>query len=164
MKVCSFTGHRVIKAEHADKLAGFLDRAIEFAYSKGCRDFLTGGAIGFDTVAAEEVVKFRASHTDVRFVLVLPCVDQDAKWSAAQKARYAELLSEADEVTYVSRLFNSTCIKERNAYLAEHCDMLVSYVSHRNSGSAQTAAMAKARGKEIYNLYPAMEAELNGNG
>ena len=159
MKVCSFTGHRQIKYSHLGGISGLVDRAIEYAYSKGCREFIAGGAIGFDTVAAREVIKFRMTHRDVALVLFLPCLEQDSKWTDRQKSQYEYLLSEADEVVYVSDEYSDGCMKQRNFQLAAKADMLIAYVSRNNSGAAQTVRMARQNGIEIYNLYPALEAE-----
>ncbi|MBE6644217.1 MAG: DUF1273 domain-containing protein [Ruminococcaceae bacterium] len=162
MMVCSFTGHRQIKYSHLGEISGLVGRAIEYAYSKGCREFIAGGAIGFDTVAAREVVKFRMTHRDARLILFLPCLEQDSKWTARQKALYEYLLSEADEVVYVSEEYTDGCMKQRNFQLAAKADILISYVSRNNSGAAQTVRMARENGVEIYNLYPALEAESKG--
>ena len=157
MLSCSFTGHRQIKSEHRAKLPDILSRAIEYAYSKGCRRFLCGGAIGFDTEAARQIIRFRVTHPDVTFVLLLPCLNQSENWSDAQKSRYEYTLSVADEVVYVSQNYTSKCMKERNERLASEGDILISYVSKNNSGAAQTSRMASNLGKEVYNLYPALE-------
>ena len=156
---CSFTGHRIIKAEHESSLPELLSRAIAYAYSIGCRTFYSGGAIGFDTVAAREVIRFRVTHPDVRLVLLLPCVDQDAKWSTAQRSAYAFILSMADETEYVSECYTDSCIRERNMRLAELCDIMIAYVAHTKSGTAQTVRMARSKNKKIYNLYPTLERE-----
>jgi len=156
-KKCSFTGHRLIKKEHASGLEALLMRSIEYAYSEGCRDFFSGGAVGFDTLAARCVVKFRISHPDARLVLLLPCMNQDEKWNAAQRDSYEFLLSNADEVEYVSEEYNESCMRERNFLLASRADILVAYVGHSRSGASQTVRMADSMGKTIYNLYPALE-------
>lgn len=158
--VCSFTGHRQIKYEHKKSLPNLLFRAISFAYSKGCRRFLTGGAVGFDTEAAREVIKFRISHPDVSLVLVLPYVNQSERWSDRQRDRYEYTLSEANEIIYVSEEYTDTCMKERNLRLAEEADVLIAYVARTKSGTGQTVRMAMAKGKEIYNLYPSLEKGL----
>ena len=158
MTVCSFTGHRQIKSAHLPELSGIVARAIEYAYSKGCRKFITGGALGFDTVAAREIIKFRMSHTDVSFVLFLPCLNQDEKWSDRQRSLYEYLLSEANEIVYISEEYVDGCMKERNFRLAYEADILIAYVSRNNSGAAQTLRMARERGIEIYNLFSALES------
>ena len=99
---CSFTGHRVIEPRHVDEIIALLDRAVAYAYSVGVRTFYSGGAIGFDTMAARAVVKFRLMHPDVSLVMLLPCADQDSRWSASQQGGYQYLLSVANEVVYLS--------------------------------------------------------------
>jgi uncharacterized phage-like protein YoqJ len=158
-KGCSFTGHRQIKSEHSKRLGALVEKAIEYAYGEGCRLFYSGGAIGFDTVAARAVVKFRITHPDVRLVMLLPCLNQDAKWSAEQKDAYSFILSAADEVEYVSEEYTDSCMRERNFLLASRADIVFAYVGHPRSGSAQTARMADSMGKTVYNLYKALETE-----
>ena len=162
IKCCSFTGHRSIRADHASRLPELLQRAIAYAYDHGCREFASGGAVGFDTIAAREVLRFRISHPDVRLVMILPCVDQDLKWTPSQCAAYRYILSSATEVIYVSDKYTPSCIRERNFRLAERADILIAYMSHRDSGAGQTVAMATRLGKKTYNLYSALEREKNG--
>ena len=159
MRGCAFTGHRSINSEHKRKLPELLGRAIAYAYERGCRDFYSGGAVGFDTLAAREVIKFRITHNDVRLILHLPCVDQDLKWSDYQRRDYAYLISQADEIIYAADSSTPDCIKARNLRLAEDSDIMICYISRRASGAGQTAAMSKNLGREVYNLYSALTAE-----
>ena len=140
-------------------MADILTRAINYAYSEGCRDFLSGGAVGFDTFAAREVIRFRISHPDVRLIMVLPCILQDELWSESQKNAYYHILKCADEVIYVNDEYTPDCMKKRNLVLAERCDIMVSYVSYAKSGAAQTESMARRLNKRVYNLYPTLEKE-----
>jgi len=157
MKACAFTGHRRIESRHIQKLPELVLRAVQYAYDNGCRKFITGGAIGFDTLAAREIIKFRISHPDVSLVLALPCTNQDEHWSPSQRDAYSYTLSVADEVIYISDEYTETCMKERNLYLAEESDILIAYVSRSASGAGQTVRMANRLGREIYNLYAALE-------
>ena len=157
MKACSFTGHRQIKYEHRARISELVARAIDYAYNEGCREFITGGALGFDTVAAREIVKFRLAHHDVRFIILIPCFEQDKKWSDAERRLYEYLLKEANEVIFVSEEYTDTCMKERNRRLAERADILIAYVGRQNSGAAQTVRMAEALGRRVYNLYPSLD-------
>ena len=156
-KSCSFTGHRQIKNEHSDKIVPLLRRAIEYAYNEGCRDFYAGGALGFDTLAAREVIRFRITHSDARLLLILPCVNQTEKWSASQVNAYDYVLSNADEVRYVSEEYTDGCMRERNFALANAADILIAYVGRGASGAAQTVRFADNLGKTVYNLYPTLE-------
>lgn len=159
MNNCSFTGHRLIEYRHEKKLSDLLDRAIAYAYEEGCRNFYTGGAIGFDTMAARKLIGFRISHRDVKIIVAVPCKDQDARWTDAQKDNYAFILSNADEIVFVSEEYTKDCMRKRNEYLADVCDVLIAYSGRSSSGSAQTIRMAESRGKTVYNLYPSVAGE-----
>lgn len=159
IRACSFTGHRAIEPHHRDGMGELLGRAIAYVYSEGCRDFYVGGALGFDTYAAQQLLLFRMSHPDVRLNLVLPCRDQADKWGRAQADMYDYLLSQASTVEYVSDLYTRGCMQKRNMRLAELCDVMVAYVGHSRSGASQTARMATELGKRVYNLYPALDAD-----
>ena len=52
---CCFTGHREIPSEDREPLRAALLSEIQRLYAeKGVTEFYTGGARGFDTMAAEE--------------------------------------------------------------------------------------------------------------
>ncbi len=154
--VCSFTGHRQIDAKREQKLRTMVLRAIEYTYQNGCRTYCCGGALGFDTMAALEVIKFRVLHPDVKFNLLLPCVNQDSAWTIEQRDRYEYILSEANHIEYVSDEYKQGCMRKRNARLAECADVVVAYCGRQNSGSAQTVRMAMNLGREVFNLYSAV--------
>lgn len=157
MQACAFTGHRKIENRHKEKIDDLLARAIEFAYSRGCRTFITGGALGFDTLAAKEVIRFRLSHPDVRLIIILPCKNQSESWSEQQVSIYEYTLANADEIEYVADEYTDGCMKERNRRLVDLADMMIAYVMRPYSGAAQTVRMAAKSGKVIYNLYPTLE-------
>ncbi len=157
IRVCAFTGHRRITGGHTGPLVELLDRAIEYAYGQGCRVFLSGGAVGFDTLAARRVLKFRMTHPEVRLELVLPCINQDERWNDVQRDAYEFLLRNADAVRYVTNDYTDGCMKRRNEMLAEEADIVVAYVTRPTSGAAQTVRMAEKLGRLVYNLYPSIE-------
>ena len=119
--VCAFTGHRKIPPEHRQGLTELLQSAIAHAYDLGCRKFIAGGALGFDTEAAREVIRFRISHPDVHLALYLPCIGQDISWSDRQRALYDYTLNCANEVRYVSENYDPDCMRRRNYAMAEEC-------------------------------------------
>jgi uncharacterized phage-like protein YoqJ len=156
--VCAFTGHRKIAPEHREKLTSVLQNAIAHAYDLGCREFVAGGALGFDTEAAREVIRFRLTHPDVSLILFLPCIEQDASWSDRQRSLYNYTLNCANEVRYISESYDPDCMRRRNYAMAEGCDIMIAYVNSPRSGSAQTVRRARELGREIYNLYPIIDS------
>lgn len=153
MKACSFTGHRVISPDSVKPLENLLSRAIEYVYGEGCREFFVGGAMGFDTMAAKQLISKRITCPDIRLTVIIPCVNQSEHWGYTAREMYAYIVSNADEVIFTSEEYTADCMKIRNAKLVEVCDVLIAYSGNARSGSAQTIRMAEKAGKLIFNLY-----------
>ena len=152
MRACSFSGHRVIAYSHMREISPLIMRAISYAYDNGVRTFFTGGALGFDTLAARQVILFKMSHPDVRLHLISPCVTQADNWSHSQRESYDFILKHSDHVEYVSDEYKNGCMQIRNRRLVEECDMMVVYLSRQNSGTGQTVRIAEKMGKTVFNL------------
>lgn len=155
--VC-FTGHRTI-AEDKEKLSARLYALLErLVTEQKIMDFYTGGAVGWDALAALTVLKLRESYPEVKLHLVLPCPfeEQSAKWNEAQKAEYQHILGLADSVEQVSDRYYIGCMKARNARLVELAsDYCICYWNPKDfrSGTGQTVRMAQKKGIEVINLF-----------
>lgn len=87
-KCCCFTGHRRIPEQEMlwVRLPGWREEILDLA-QKGVDTFLTGGALGFDTLAAQEVLRMRAMGLpSLNLVLALPYMNQEAQWSQRDAA------------------------------------------------------------------------------
>ena len=63
---CFFTGHRVIPEEDIPNIRNLLLRTCTLLITKyGVTDFITGGALGFDTLAARIVLELKQKY-DIR--------------------------------------------------------------------------------------------------
>ena len=153
---CAFTGHRKIESAHREKIDELVMRGIAYAYDKGCRRFYAGGALGFDTVAAKQVLLFKITHPDAELHLIIPCKNQDEKWSDMQRKMYEYILSRADGIEILSDSYTPDCMRRRNARLVSLADMIIAYSGRTNSGAAQTVRMAECEGKTVYNLFPTL--------
>jgi len=108
-KICIFTGHRELPAS-TGPLYDALLRHITALYDDGCTDFVSGGAMGFDLLAAEAVLALRPLYPDMRLVMILPCLGQERAYSAADKERYRALLDQADMVRYTAHQYYRGCM------------------------------------------------------
>ena len=152
IKRCCFTGHRRIPPAHAQLLPAHIDATLDALYRLGCRDFYTGGAVGFDTLAARRVIAFRHTHPDVRLILMLPCRDQNRGWSAEENADYYEILSQSDAYRYVSEEYDSHVMYRRNMEMVGVSDVCIAYVTRPASGAGQTMRAAERKGLSVINL------------
>lgn len=156
MKKCCFTGHRHIML--TDKIKGDLYDTIDILINLGVRDFYAGGAIGWDTVCAMTIIKFRdEKYHDIKLHLILPCpeVEQTAMWSENQKKLYYDVIDNADSVQVLSDKYYKDCMKDRNQYLVNVSDCCICYYDKNKSatGTGQTVRMAVAKGLTVFNIF-----------
>ena len=69
--VC-FSGHRVLH-DPKTEIEKKLEAAVRECISKGAERFLTGGALGFDTLAAKTIIHLRTEYPHIKLILALPC-------------------------------------------------------------------------------------------
>ena len=154
--VC-FTGHREI-SEDPKKLSERLYTLLEtLIKEQGATEFYAGGATGFDTIAALDVLKLRSRYSEVKLHLVLPCSneEQTKNWTPTQKYEFRDILRRADSVEYTSEHYYRGCMGKRNARLVENAeDYCICYLDpEHKSGTAQTVGMANKKGLTVINLF-----------
>ncbi len=153
-QVCIFTGHRMIPREHREQLPALLDMAIVSAYELGCKTFLAGGALGFDRMAADAVIRARNCYPDIFLGILVPCRDQDKGWSEEERSAYRYQLAAADSVEVLAEAYYDGCMRARNQALVDRGDVCITYLTSYRSGSAQTVKMAEAARLKIVHLAP----------
>ena len=149
---CCFTGHRKLPANKVQTMLINLDREIDTLIEKGVTDFISGGALGFDQIAASLIVTKKQMGKNIRLILALPCKNQDTLWDEKQKELYQNLLGEADEVIYVSEEYDPRCMRCRNMYMVEHSAYCICVLLHEKSGTGQTVRFACKKGLRIINI------------
>jgi uncharacterized phage-like protein YoqJ len=149
---CCFTGHRTIPKAEESAIRHRTALAILGFYHKGYRRFIAGGALGFDTVAAEIVLALKEKHADLSLVLALPCADQAARWTAAEKAHYEAIKARADEVICLTPTYFDGCMQARNRYMVDASSACIAYMTRPYSGAGQTVRMAEKAGLPVINV------------
>ena len=148
-----FSGHRIIPAETHSQLSALLVTAVDSLVAAGVTSFICGGAIGFDTMAAQTVLAAREQNPDVRLILALPCKDQSNRWPAKDVAQYVEHIALADEVHWISETYTSDCMHRRNRFMVDHAAIVVTYCTRPRGGTAQTIAYAERQGIRHISLH-----------
>jgi len=141
-KRCAFTGHRPSKFpwkydetdERCIALKAVLTQQIEKLAAEGVSDFFSGMALGVDSWAAIAVLNLRERNRAVKLHCVLPCVDQEIKWTDFEQTRYKLILAQADSVEYVSRIYTRKCMLERNQRLVDSAGILLAVYNGEKRG------------------------------
>lgn len=157
MKTACFTGHRNLSGNFDFLRADMYDKLERAIINGGIVNYCTGGAIGFDTIAAETVLKLREVYPQITLNLVLPCrpEDQTRNWSAEQKQTFFRIMDKADSVVYTADRYFDGCMRKLNARLVELADFCFCYwdSSKIRSGTAQTVRYALQKPIQVWNFY-----------
>lgn len=146
---CCFTGHRRLSGAAWAQLPAQLDQVVARLHEEGIERFYCGGALGFDTLAAEAVLRQRQRYPGIELHLILPCRDQASHWTAAEVRRYQRILKAADEITCLSEQYTPACMLARNRRMVELSGICVVYMTHARGGTAYTLSYAKQQGREL---------------
>ena len=119
---------------------------------RGIRFFGAGGALGFDTLAAQTVLRLKKKYPDIKLILVLPCLTQARGWPTEDVEEYERIKAQADKVIYTAQEYTKGCMHKRNRHLVDHSSVCVCYLTKDNGGTAYTVDYAEKRGLEIINL------------
>lgn len=148
---CCFTGHRRLPKNMIEHIAKHLDQEIDNLIDQGVTDFISGGALGFDQIAASLIVAKKEMGKTMRLLFALPCRNQDERWSDKQKKLYHNLLAKADEIIYVSEEYSEGCMKKRNEFMVNRSAYCICALLNERSGTGQTVRYARQKGLRVLN-------------
>lgn len=151
-KTACFTGHRELSLFQIPFIKRKLKKALEELIENGYLYFGAGGALGFDTLAAQAVLELRKKYSRIKLILVLPCKTQADRWPEADKEEYESIKNQADKVVYTSEEYTRDCMFKRNRHLVDYSSICICYLNKDSGGTAYTVNYARSRGLEIINI------------
>lgn len=151
-RTACFTGHRELPTENLPEISKRLEDTLLTLIEQGYCYFGAGGALGFDTLAAQTVLRLRERYPQIRLILVLPCLNQTRGWQQADVDIYEELKRRADKVTYTSESYFRGCMQKRNRHLVDNSSGCICYLTKPTGGTAYTVNYASEHGLTIINI------------
>lgn len=148
--VC-FTGHRKIPPEKLETVTRRLKETLIELIGKGYLYFGAGGALGFDTLAAQTVLDLKTDFPQIKLILVLPCLSQADNWGVVDKRIYEQIKEKADKIVYTSREYTKGCMHKRNRHLVDNSSVCVCYLTESTGGTAYTVNYAESKGLLVIN-------------
>lgn len=149
--VC-FTGHREIPPEERDLIVNKLEETIIKLIKLGYMYFGTGGALGFDTLAAQTILKLKPLYPHINLILVLPCETQADKWKYKDKQIYDEIKKKANKYVYISKDYTNDCLFRRNRHLVENSSVCICYYKNYKGGTSYTVNYAISKKLLLVNI------------
>lgn len=152
-KTCCFSGQRKIPSESLPDIYRKLKETLIFYIDQGYRYFGAGGALGFDTLAAQTVLLLKQCYPEIKLILVLPCKDQAYRWTVEDLKEYERIKALADKVVYTAEHYYDGCMHKRNRHLVDNSSLCICYLTQSGGGTAYTVNYANAQGLTIVNLH-----------
>ena len=149
---CCFTGHREIPLGLKGHLYNRIMEGVNYLHTRNIKTFLSGGAVGFDTLASRAVLECRESKPDIRLILVIPCQDQARYWTPDERDAYEHIKALANGVVCLSEHYYRGCMHRRNRYLVDNSACCICYLTESKGGTAYTVGYARGKGLRIFNL------------
>ena len=159
MTMCA-TGHR------PNKLWGYNIQTPEYynlaklmsteILKSGETNFISGMALGVDTIFALVVIKLRdTTHPEFKLECACPCANFDSKWFGESRKQAQQILSVADKITYVSTLeYTPACMQARNIYMVDNSDIILAIWDGTSGGTANCVRYAESVNKPIVQINP----------
>ena len=151
-RTACFTGHRTIPFLQKRKIKKKTRHVLIEAIEQGYRYFGAGGALGFDTLAAQTVLELRSEYPDIKLILVLPCENQTRGWVQSDIDNFERIKAAADKVVYTSKDYYSGCMHKRNRHLVDNSSLCICYLTEPSGGTAYTVSYAQSQGLKIINV------------
>lgn len=148
-RTCCLIGHRTLSQNERKEVQRRLYIVLQKLMEQGIQYFESGGAMGFDLLAAGVVLELKKLYPHIRLILVLPYENQERGWDEEAVRCYHTALEQADRVVYLQKEYLCGCTLRRNRYLVDNCGVCVAYCTRVFGGTAYTVNYAKRVGIPI---------------
>ena len=151
-RTCCFTGHRDIPNQDIPVVMEKTEKYVRELVDRGVRYFGLGGALGYDTLAAQLMMRLRDEEgLPVKLILVAPFVGFTSRWSPAQQHEFEKMLPRYDKVVYVEDHPSRGAYLARDRHLVDGSGYCIAYCTRNTGGTAYTMNYARKQGLQIYN-------------
>lgn len=152
-KTCCFTGHRELPVTQIPAIRDRTERCVRLLYNNGVRYFGVGGALGYDTLAAQLLLRLRQDELkDIRVILVYPFEGFTDRWDAVNQHLYDRLLPYYDKTVCVSQTPSREAYLERDRHLVDASAYCIGYCVKDSGGTAYTMRYARTKRLTVYNV------------
>lgn len=154
LRTACFTGHRII-LEPIDVVRKKVMEVLEQLIKVGYLYFAAGGARGFDTLAAESVLRLKKRYPEIHLILVLPfdCqYEYERGWKQKEIGQYFQMKAEASKVIVMSDGYSQGIYHRRNRHLVDCSSICIAYMVRKNSGTGYTVDYAHSQGVQVIHI------------
>lgn len=153
----ALTGHRVysikkdLSMQEMIAIKGKLEEEILLKVNhQNVKTIITGMALGVDQWGALIAMRLKKSNPSLKLIAHVPCRDYERNWTSPQQKVYQHILSNCDDVKYVSESYTDKCLKERNESMVNDADFVLGVWNGKyKSGTASCLRYALKEEKDV---------------
>ncbi|MCC8165370.1 MAG: DUF1273 domain-containing protein [Planctomycetes bacterium] len=162
---CCFTGHRPkyfpfgTNENHPEckRIKSFIREKCRYLIEAGVTHFISGGALGVDTWAMEEVIGLRETFPRITLECVIPYAGMIERFPPNDRERFARTLRKLAKFTILKERYYTGCMQDRNKYMVDRSRYVIAVWTGQRSGTGNTIQYAEKLGRKVHCL----EYELN---
>ncbi|MEG1972631.1 MAG: SLOG family protein [Oscillospiraceae bacterium] len=146
-----FTGHRSLD-EDCYALKKKLVKILRQLIKDGIFNFVTGGALGFDTFAALTVLELKNEYPQLTLTVISPFSGQANSFGKIEKMMFEDIKNRSDNFIILRMAYCHGCMHERNKAMVDLSSVCIAYLKREKTGTAQTVQYAQRQGLKVINL------------
>lgn len=146
----------VVKLHHDAITQCMVGAIAQWHQQSGWTDFISGMALGADTLFAEAVLECKRAGLPINLVCAVPFTGQEGNWPAKSQERFRGILSRADQVEIVSPgKYSPAKMQVRNEWMVEHAMVVMAVWDGKQSGGTWNCIQyARQRNRWMVQLHP----------
>ena len=129
-----------------------LEKEIDRLIRLGVTTFISGGAVGFEQIAASLVIIKKETGFPVRLILAVPYRGEEASWSMRERRLFRNLMNDADDAVYLSKTYSKKCMDKRNRYLVDNSAHCICAMLDENGEVGRTVQYAHIQNIQVINV------------
>lgn len=158
-KTCCFTGHRPKYYRFGEnesdpeclRIKAFVRERCEYLIAeKGVTHFISGGAVGLDTWAMEEVLDLKGTYNHITLECALPYAGMPQRFAVADRERYERIAPHLDAITILNQRYFPGCMQRRNEYMVDKSAYVVAVWTGGKSGTGNTVKYGRKCGRTVF--------------
>ena len=130
------------------------EQAVYLIEALGVTHFISGVDLGVGQFAAEIVLDLKRDYPEITLECVIPCEDQAAKWTIAQRDRYFSIVERCDKETLLQRHYTKDCIKKKKEYMVKQSNYVLAVWNGKPGGAGNILSFARTLGKTVILIDP----------
>ncbi|WP_290719880.1 MULTISPECIES: DUF1273 domain-containing protein [Exiguobacterium] len=147
MKVVAITGYKPNELGIFDQKhpgirvlkAAYRERMIRLIEDRGTEWFITNASPGCEIWACEVVLELKEDYPHIRLGILLPFLEQEARWKEPVQAQYLSILEQADFVEAISQkpYTDPSQLRNKTEFMIQKSQGLLSVFDEEHGGSAK---------------------------